>query len=498
MKSYRHKEVLLHITYSVIPAVAITGFLWLTSSNAVTLVEVGAAFFLVLIPWHCYRNWRRLHHEELPFFAMIAFMYWLYYALQLFWGELTVGLVARELDPDRIQDALFMAVLGVVCIWLGMKSRLGNLITPHRLPQLIIDPTRWNYVRGILIFSSIIGVIEPSTYLFGEGGRQAFGIFLWLIPLFSFALLFRRYLSKNATIVDKLLIAGFLITRSITGLSSGWLGSFATLIIVCGAIYAAERRRIPRFALVTVITCILFFQVGKQDFRQTYWAEETRAGQAERVTFWVNSSLEKWNEALTDSSGESLKDILGSTLSRVGLLAQTADVVDQTPSIVPYQHGRLYSYMLYTWIPRAIWSDKPSVNEANQFYQVAYGVTPEENLDKVSIAVGVLTEAYMNFGWYGVVLIMFFLGVFLDFYRRFFFSESSGLVLSSMGMVLLPQMLAIDTQMAQYLGGISQQVLFSLLVFLPAVRWIRTQRIPNVSRLQAEFPSRAAASALGR
>jgi len=43
-------------------------------------------------------------------------------------------------------------------------------------------------------------------------------------------------------------------------------------------------------------------------------------------------------------------------------------------------------------------------------------------------------------------------------------------LLGSIGVILLPQMLAIESQMAVYLGGVIQQALFVLLVFLPALR----------------------------
>jgi hypothetical protein len=478
--SYRSKEGLQNLLYSLVTAAAVTAFLWVTRCNDVTLVETIAGFFLFLIPWHSYRQWRRLHEDELPFFAIIAFMYWLYYGLQVFCGDLAVDIAnsryGHQVDPSSIGDALLMALLGVSCLWLGTKSGLARLVTPRKIPQITINPRRWNYVRGLLIFSTLVSALEPSNYLFGAGGRQAFETFLSTIPVMSFVLLFRRYLRKEAVLIDKLLIVGFLVTRSITGISSGWLGSFAMLIVVCGASYAVESRRIPRFALVAAVACILFFQVGKNDFRVAYWNQESQAGQGERVAFWVNSSLERWDDALKDPSGESLRRVLGSTLSRLSLVTQTGDVLEKTPSVVPYQYGRLYSYLLYTWIPRAIWPEKPTMSEANQFYQVAYGVTAEEDLDKVSIAVGVLTEGFMNFGWFGVVLIMFLLGAFLDLYRRLFFGKSAGVILGALGMVLLPHMLAIESQMAQYLGGIVQQVLFTLFVFLPVIQYSRPAR----------------------
>jgi hypothetical protein len=460
------------------PPVLVTLPLWITSGNPVTPVEVVVAFLLFLIPWHFYRQWKKGRNEELPFFAMFVFMYWLYYALQLFWGSTTVSIafyrVGRDVDPGKIREALFMSLLGVLSVGLGMKSGLGRFFIPKRVPELVIKPTRWNYVRGVLIVSSLLSIFEPSTLIFGEGARQPISIFLTLVPMLAFALLFRRYIQRASTPLDKLLIVGFIVTRSVLALSSGWLGSLAGVVIICGAVYTAERRRLPRLALVLVAILILFFQVGKEEFRRTYWTGQAKAGQIERVSFWINSSIERWGAALNDPSGEGLKETLTFTLSRVSLLAQTGDVIEQTPAVVPYQNGRLYSYMLYTWIPRVVWPDKPSMNEANQFYQVAYGVTEEENLDKISIAIGILTESYINFGWLGVVGIMFLVGAFIDFYRCFFFSSSAGMVLNSLGIVLLPQMLAIESQMAQYFGGFVQQVVLSLLVLLPAMRFSRT------------------------
>jgi hypothetical protein len=47
---------------------------------------------------------------------------------------------------------------------------------------------------------------------------------------------------------------------------------------------------------------------------------------------------------------------------------------------------------------------------------------------------------------------MFILGVFFDFFQALCFSKTSGVLWMALGMVLLPQLLAIESQMAQYLG----------------------------------------------
>ena len=237
--------------------------------------------------------------------------------------------------------------------------------------------------------------------------------------MLAFVILFRDYLRGESTQLDRILMAAFVVSRLFNGLSSGWLGVSMSLIVVCGIVYLAERRRIPQVAFILVMLFALFFQVGKEDFRKTYWQDEsqgvtegpTQGGRLERASFWVTRSFEKWGETIADPKVETLRDAITPSVSRIALLNQTANVLDLTPSVVPYQYGRLYSYLGVTLIPRFLWPDKPSVNEANQFYQVAYGLTGEEQLGQVSIAAGTLTEGYINFSWPGALGIMFLLGI---------------------------------------------------------------------------------------
>jgi hypothetical protein len=242
----------------------------------------------------------------------------------------------------------------------------------------------------------------------------------------------------------------------------------------------------------------LFFQVGKDEFRKTYWdsgqgMQQEQGNRLERVTFWTQNSFDKWNEALSDSSGEAFRRALNPSVSRVSLLNQSANVVELTPSIVPYQYGWLYSYMAITWIPRFVWPDKPSVSEANQYYQVAYGLTSEDDLGKVSISVGLLTEGFINFGWAGVVGIMFLAGIFFDFYQKTFLAKSSGALMTGIGVILLPQFLAVESQMAQYVGGIMQQVVVTLIVMLPIIRiqGLRSRGLASSARILNSPGSRA-------
>ena len=156
-------------------------------------------------------------------------------------------------------------------------------------------------------------------------------------------------------------------------------------------------------------------------------------------------------------------------MSRLSLLQQTANVIELTPDRVPYQHGRLYSYIAITFVPRFLWPEKPSVNDANQWYQVTYGLTRRNQLSTVSIAIGTVAESYINFGWFGPALIIFPLGVFLGCFERIFLRADSGLLYSSLGAVLTPHLLGVEAQMAQYVSGLVQQIVFVVLVLVPTL-----------------------------
>ncbi len=435
-----------------VPLVA-TSLLYLVSLNDVLLVQFILAFVLLLLPWRAYVSWRRGGVPALPVFALLSLMYWVYYALPLFLEDHVFSTyyerVGHELPQSTITLALLMCVIGVCSLWLGMRSGLSRFIVPRTQLSLELTQSRLNYVRAVLIIGSLVGM---------------------------FVALFRNLIRGESKFWDKVLVLGFLITRLMEGLSSGWLGTATSVLLVCGAIYLMDLRRIPRWALVLVVLFTLFFQVGKQDFRRAYWnageqgVHQTEESGAERAAFWVQTSLTKWSESLSDPTGTDIRSALNPSVARLSLLNQTANVIDLTPSVVPYQYGWLYSYMAVTLIPRFVWPDKPSMNEANQYYQVAYRLTSENDLGNVSIAVGFLTEGFINFGWAGVVGIMFLVGVFFDFYQKTFLLKTSGALMTGIGVILLPNFVGVEMQMAQYFGGILQQILVTMIVMLPIIR----------------------------
>ncbi|OLE25637.1 MAG: hypothetical protein AUI36_32495, partial [Cyanobacteria bacterium 13_1_40CM_2_61_4] len=399
----------------------VTTFFAYTSSYSISLPQFAAAWLLCWMPWRAYRGWLRGKRQEIPLFALLGAIFWLAYAVPLFWDKHEVGGVfsRRILSETAVTDSLYLAVVGVGCLWLGMRASARFHWVPKIGADISDSANQWNYLRLIIIVGTLVRTFLPIT-AFGEGGRQIVSNFENIIPVVGFAIFVRYYLRGKLVEFDKALILGFALVAIVMGISSGWLGSFVGIGVVCVVIYIYERRKFPVTAAFLVLPVILFFQPTKETFRGRYWKGNSTDSRTERVGFWVENSWKLWASVLTEQSGEQAKDLANATLGRLSLLQQTANVIEMTPSRVPYQHGSTYSYMAITFIPRFVWPDKPSVNDANRWYQVTYGLSRPQELSSVSIAVGTLAESYINFGWFGPVLVMLPLGILLGSFERMF------------------------------------------------------------------------------
>jgi hypothetical protein len=89
------------------------------------------------------------------------------------------------------------------------------------------------------------------------------------------------------------------------------------------------------------------------------------------------------------------------------------------------------------------------------------------------MAVGTLTESYMNFGWFGPMFVMLIIGLLLNFIRRYFLDAEQGEFLRCLGIALLPNLMIVESQAAQYLGGIIQAILLTIVIFMPALHLAR-------------------------
>jgi hypothetical protein len=445
--------------------------LWSISSQNITPVEFVYAGVLLAISIQAYILWSRARHSRIPVWALVCAAHFVFYGMAIF-GALRKSPSSfdhgSDLPDSVLTTAMLVGIVGLLSMGAGrmatmhiagrMTFRLPFLETsahtPARVQTLLLLGTGVNLV-GVPFFGTVVWNISVIAF-----SALPLAAFLWLV-------LVRRY--RRLSQLDFLLATAFLATRALSGARfNASLGTIVVPLLLMGVADVSLKRKLP-WPIITVVAClILFLQPGKATIRREMSRGEVGAGLTDAVKRWVDVSTSGWDDVFAGRAP--LDEQLSATSSRSSLLTMTGLILDKTPETVPYQLGTSYPLLIKNLIPRVLWPDKPSVNLANQFFQVEYGLTDRQDLTSVSIACGFEAEGYMNFGWVGILGVGLLVGSILGIYELAFFSAESSLTAIAVGLALLPGFLTIESQLVQYLGGVLQLAFAAAIVFHQAKR----------------------------
>ena len=460
---------------SVVWPILASAVLWNWGASKPSMLDVTLSTAILMIATVTYSHWKVTGNSALPLYSLLAGSFWIFYGLPCFLDDRSGYLLSTGghiLSDHAYSDAIRLVFVGLLAAGLGWSFR-RPVATLRVLPPWI--PSNRVYLRILLLIGSVVALSGSGT---GGGLRQGFILITSMVPGVAFSILFRAYLQGIAQRLDQTICMVYVFSTLIQSLAGGSIGPGFILASVGLLTYLHERKRLPLLACVVMICGFFFLQVGKGKYRQEYWGEgNAQKTQGEsvlvRVRFWITQSAQIWIDTLTAKSGNSVSKLLPETaLSRASLLSQTANVVEMTPGIVPYQGLRLYSYLAVTWIPRVLWPDKPSMNEANQFYQRAYLHAQDRDLAVVSIAVGYMAEGFISAGLTGTLLVMFVVGLFLRVVDRKMLTGMAGPLWQAIAFFWLVRIFTVDEQFAQIFSSMAQQALVAVVLFRPMIRKI--------------------------
>lgn len=440
--------------------------LTLSTSLAISAVQLLCACVLLFVSIKAYLSWADDRETKIPVWAMLCGAHFVYYGLAIFGAPRDSPSLYDQyasLLDSSLTSAMLVGLLGLSSIALGRKVTF-HLGYARNIRLRLMDIGAYTPMEiQVLLFLgtavNIFGLPFHSTEL------RTIGItVLNIMPLAAFLWIALAAKFRKVGHPDILLAAAFFLTRVFFG--ARFDASLSTIIIpplLLGLAAVSVNRRLPWRMIGAVACLILFLQPSKQTIREQMGAGDLGGNHADLLLTWAQIAASGWADVFSGQA--TLESQLAPTASRSSLLVMTGLILEKTPNIVPYQHGANYPLLLKNLIPRLLWPEKPTVNVANQFFQVQYGLTATKDLSGVSIACGFEAEGYMNFGWLGIVAVGLFVGVVFAYYESVFFSTTSTLAATAVGLALLPGFLSIESQLVQYLGGIVQVILVALIVF---------------------------------
>jgi hypothetical protein len=436
------------------------------SKQMLSTSEIIYSGLLLSISIVAYLSWRKGNHISVPVWAMVCVAHFIFYGLPIF-GALRKSPSAfdhgNDLPDSAISAAMLVGVVGLSSIAIGRTFALQ--LTGRRT-------IRFSFLRMTPQTPLRIQVLLSLGIIINVFGIPFYGTPIWNIsviafnslPLAAFLWLIVGRGVRGLSAVDLCLSVAFLLTRLFSGARfNASLGTIVVPLYLIGLGALAAKKRLP-WRMIALVTCIvLFLQPSKSTIRQEISHGALDDSFTQSMVRWVQVAASGWEDVF--SGRKPLDEQLAPTESRSSLLTMTGVILERTPERVPFQLGSYYPLLIKNLIPRVLWPEKPSVNVANQFFQVKYGLTDREHLSSVSIACGFEAEGYMNFRWYGVIGIGVLVGIVLGVYETASFGAGAGRTAIAIGLALLPGFLTIESQLVQYLGGILQFALAAAIVF---------------------------------
>jgi hypothetical protein len=217
--------------------------------------------------------------------------------------------------------------------------------------------------------------------------------------------------------------------------------------------YVSGGKKIPFLALAVVLPVVAVLHNGKSLMRDKYWE-----GHAPKPTItelpaffneWIDCGLQPAEQQSTVRESPRVLD-------RTSLFHMLCLVVSLTPDLQPYLEGETYAFVPGQFIPSFFWKGKPPAHIATNTLSVYYGLQVMEATVKTTIAFGLLTEAYANFGLFGMGLIG---GLFSFCFKKFGCWAANSPMLSYPGLVLIVLMawsFQAELTFAAWIGSLYQ------------------------------------------
>ena len=369
----------------------------------------------------------------IPTMAVFSGAYAIQFALPIFSRDATVQLALGDVAYLRDSDvtaALVMAIVGIAVFQAGYYwFQRADLRTVAPIAKLPLNKQK------AVMFCILVGLLLPVLFII-----RGIIPLQYQLPLSAILTLLQNQLlvvigvlgwlvySRKDSRIYSVVLYGLVILAAIRGVSTGMLENALAPVGVLFVVKWLYTSKVPVGLMLGSIVVILFLSPVKAQYREEVFhgtdPELANQSMFSKGLLWMEQATTYWSDTLEGNRG--LEEATASAAGRGDFIHQVAHIHSMTPSVIPYQYGETYSFFVVAAIPRIVWPDKPTVGSANNFYALNYGISTEEGVKQTTFGVSLLGEAFINFGWPGVVFIMMFQGVILSLLQYSFGESRSG------------------------------------------------------------------------
>ena len=297
-----------------------------------------------------------------------------------------------------VTEALSLALLGMILFYVG-GSMAPKILGALRVPVL---SCRCRNSR-LVVYGFTLIAVTLLTWTLDLGALKGF-LTLLISRDLAIAILAILYYRGELARSGRFFALGSIFLLVVVGLSTSLTRAILEPLLVWYLCRWMVTGKAELKYVLAGIFCLVLFQPVKLEYRNTVWAYQQELSVTESAELLSVIFYRLWLQDPANAFSDS-------TTSRTSLLLQTAHVLNWTPSVVPYRNGDTLTSVFTSWVPRAVWSEKPSAQAANIHFALDYGVTTYEGSLISMFGVGHIGESIMNFGQVFVGPIFFILGI---------------------------------------------------------------------------------------
>jgi hypothetical protein len=378
---------------------------------------------------------------------------------------------------ERIYFSFTLPALCLFCMVLTWPLKTGKFSSEFEMIQYlrirIVEKLSNHRQVGLVIIS--IGLVFSFIYPYIPGSFQ---FFVLLFYFSSFAGLLYVYYTPSLR-YKYWIIGGFSLFLLLNALNTGMFTVVAYMGLTIFSFFFLGNKAsfFKKFSFFIIgFLLLIVLQNTKKEFRAFTWGKK-----------YEGSKVELFSEIFVNnfSKGEDLfaKNTFFPIYMRTNQGFNIALVMKRFPSIYPHDNGKfMVTNVASSLVPRFLWPDKPEAGgKFNMKYYTGWTIT------NWSTNIGPLGEAYGAFGFWGGILFMGLLALFVRWIYKRLITLSfryNPLLICWIPVLFYQVTYSGETDTLQIVNALLKTAFFIFLLYRIVPTWFGNSREGNSVRLQ--------------
>jgi hypothetical protein len=406
----------------------------------------------------------------IPIFPTAALLYWLYFGVPAMRGVgERAGYSPQHVLDAEITIALFLFVATAAWFHFLRPSRAGNAKAPaeysmnkRAVVSLVMIGLGMGAAFYALTFSNFANIMGSAT---GVIRAVLLAPMLLACYFLGYGTAKRMFSGVQLAIAAAVLLAIFVVQLSGLQIITEATEMGAALM---GYIYTA--RRIPWVTILAVAAIVSVFQAGKAEIRARYGNIDISPQMTPAlVSQWLGTGF---STITSNAAHQGVAD-------RAALLNQIIRIEVWTPSHVPYLEGETYAYLPSMLVPRIFNPDRAPTQVVMHLLDVRYGFLSRGQTRTTFVGINIISEAFANFGYLGVIAIGALFGLFTGYFERLSSDQEATSLPTLLAIATMVTVLDLEADLS-YLATTLFQSGVAIVVFYYSLRFVFGTRRPAI------------------